>query len=71
MTAPAGGRREDTWVLAIDLGTGGPKVGLVSVVGTVAWHEHRAVPTAVGPSGSLRISWTRGLNFGSLVPAAR
>ena len=48
MTSPAAGRREDTWVLAIDLGTGGPKVGLVSLVGAVAWHEHRAVPTDRG-----------------------
>src|SRR3954463_10318069 len=29
------------------------------------------VPTPVGPSVVLAISWTRGLNFGSLVPSAR
>src|SRR3954447_11886614 len=29
------------------------------------------VPTPTGPSVSLRISWTRGLNLGSLVPSAR
>jgi len=32
-------------VLAVDLGTGGPKIGLVSLTGTIAWHEHRAVQT--------------------------
>ena len=31
----------------------------------------KIVPSRDGPSGSLRISWTRGLNFGSFVPAAR
>lgn len=51
VTASAAGRREDTWVLAIDLGTGGPKVGLVSLTGTIAWHEHRAVPTVHSPGG--------------------
>jgi len=48
-TAP--GRGGDRWVLAVDLGTGGPKVGLVSLTGTIAWHEHHAVPTRVGPGG--------------------
>ncbi|HEY5110028.1 MAG TPA: FGGY family carbohydrate kinase, partial [Acidimicrobiales bacterium] len=51
MTAPAPGRREDAWVLAVDLGTGGPKVGLVSLAGAIAWHEHRAVATDLGPGG--------------------
>jgi xylulokinase len=32
-------------VLAVDLGTGGPKVGLVSLLGRVAWHDHVAVKT--------------------------
>jgi xylulokinase len=49
--APDGVRREDRWVLAVDLGTGGPKVGLVSLAGVIAWHEHHAVPTRVGPGG--------------------
>src|SRR3954471_3651323 len=31
----------------------------------------KTVPTPVGPSVVLMISWTRGLNFGSLVPSAR
>ena len=34
---------EDAWVLAVDLGTGGPKVGLVSLAGAIAWNEHRPV----------------------------
>jgi xylulokinase len=43
--------REDAWVLAVDLGTGGPKVGLVSLTGTIAWSEHQAVTTQTGPDG--------------------
>src|SRR5664279_176267 len=31
----------------------------------------KTLPTLDGPSGSLRISTTRGLNLGSFVPAAR
>jgi xylulokinase len=45
------GAREDRWVLAVDLGTGGPKVGLVSLTGAIAWHEHQPVPTRHGPDG--------------------
>jgi xylulokinase len=37
--------REDAFVLAIDLGTGGPKVGLVSVTGRTAWQDHIPVET--------------------------
>jgi xylulokinase len=37
--------REERFVLAVDLGTGGPKVGLVSVVGRVAWQDHIPVET--------------------------
>ncbi|HEY4927879.1 MAG TPA: FGGY-family carbohydrate kinase [Acidimicrobiales bacterium] len=39
-------------MLAIDLGTGGPKVGLVSMAGAIAWHEHTSVPTELGPDGA-------------------
>ena len=39
-------------VLAVDLGTGGPKVGLVSFAGRIIWWEHRAVPTTYGPGGA-------------------
>lgn len=38
-------------MLPIDLGTGGPNVGLVSPSGTIAWHERRAVPTDHTPGG--------------------
>jgi xylulokinase len=47
----AGGRpghsdpRRDGLVLAVDLGTGGPKVGFVSVTGEVAWQDHVPVRT--------------------------
>jgi xylulokinase len=33
------------FVLAVDLGTGGPKVGLATTRGEIAWWEHRAVAT--------------------------
>ena len=33
-------------MLAVDQGTGGPKVGLVSLAGSIAWTEHLPVPTA-------------------------
>jgi xylulokinase len=35
----------DGLVLAVDLGTGGPKVGFVSVTGEVAWQDHVPVRT--------------------------
>ncbi len=35
----------DRFCLAIDLGTGGPKVGLVSMTGAIAWKEHTPVET--------------------------
>jgi xylulokinase len=37
--------RDEQYVLAVDLGTGGPKVGLVSLTGSVAWQDHVAVET--------------------------
>jgi xylulokinase len=46
MSAPAG-----RFVLAVDLGTGGPKVGLVTTRGEIAWWEHRPVRTRQGPGG--------------------
>ncbi len=39
-------------VLAVDLGTGGPKVGLVSLRGEVVWWTHRSVRTQRGPGGA-------------------
>lgn len=47
MSAGPGG-----FVLAVDLGTGGPKIGLVSTRGEVAWWEHRPVHTRFGPDGA-------------------
>jgi xylulokinase len=39
------------YVLAIDLGTGGPKVALVSTTGEVMAHDHRPVPLHLLPGG--------------------
>ncbi len=39
-------------MLAVDLGTGGPKVGLVSLTGAIAWHEHTSLPTEIGADGA-------------------
>jgi xylulokinase len=51
--AHAGGPvdRDERFVLAIDLGTGGPKVGLISLSGRVAWHDHCPVKTRWLPGG--------------------
>jgi xylulokinase len=43
--------RHERFVLAIDLGTGGPKVGLVSLTGRVAWNDHFPVETRWLPGG--------------------
>jgi xylulokinase len=43
--------RRDRFVLAVDLGTGGPKVGLVSLAGAVAWSDHLRVATRLLPGG--------------------
>jgi xylulokinase len=42
---PLGALGRDALVLAVDLGTGGPKVGFVSVAGVVAWQDHVPVST--------------------------
>ena len=47
MNAP----RHERVVLAVDLGTGGPKVGLVTLTGTIAWRDHVAVATTMLPGG--------------------
>jgi xylulokinase len=39
--------------LAVDLGTGGPKVGVVSLAGKVVWREHLQVHTRHGPDGAV------------------
>ena len=54
MTGAAGtlpADRDERFVLAVDLGTGGPKVGLVSLTGRVAWHDHCPVKTRWLPNG--------------------
>lgn len=73
----AGGR----YCLAIDLGTGGPKVGFVSLTGEIAWCDHVAVQTHwVGDGGAEQDAeewWTviceaakRGLASGAVDPAS-
>lgn len=52
MTQAPGGQAHPSYVLAVDLGTGGPKVGLVSLRGEIAWQQHQAVSTSYGPGGS-------------------
>ena len=42
---------DEQFVLAVDLGTGGPKVGLVSLTGAIAWHDHIPVTTRQLPDG--------------------
>jgi xylulokinase len=44
--------RSNRYVLAVDLGTGGPKVGFVSFTGEVAWKDHVLVETRHGPGGA-------------------
>ncbi|MGD0378789.1 MAG: FGGY-family carbohydrate kinase [Acidimicrobiales bacterium] len=43
--------RHERFVLAVDLGTGGPKIGLVSLTGSVSWSDHVAVGTRLLPGG--------------------
>ena len=52
MARPGGISRDDQFVLAVDLGTGGPKVGLVSLTGAIACSEHLPVETRRGPGGA-------------------
>ena len=54
MTASTSGpaTRDDRIVLAVDQGTGGPKVGLVSTRGDIRWWDHRPVATQRGDGGA-------------------
>ncbi len=52
MTGSAAPARDERYVLAIDLGTGGPKVGLVSLTGAIACNEHLPVSTHKTPDGA-------------------
>ena len=54
--------RGERFVLAVDLGTGGPKVGLVSLTGRIAWQDHLAVATRYPPGGG-------GYDFDLLFPS--
>lgn len=69
-----------SYALAIDLGTGGPKVGLVSLDGRLEWHEHIRIETVRTPDGGAEqdaAQWwelicdaaRRGLASGVLDPA--
>ncbi|MGO8877022.1 MAG: xylulokinase [Acidimicrobiales bacterium] len=73
--------RNERYVLGIDLGTGGPKVGFVSLVGRVAWQDHLKVETSwIGSGGAVQDAaawWTiicdairRGLASGALAAEA-
>ncbi|MGH9172094.1 MAG: xylulokinase [Acidimicrobiales bacterium] len=47
--------RDERYVLAVDLGTGGPKVGLVSLAGKLAWQEHIRIETRqIGSAGHVQ-----------------
>jgi xylulokinase len=41
-----------TFVLAVDLGTGGPKAAVISAEGHIAAHAFETVPTALGANGA-------------------
>src|SRR5438552_3894396 len=55
MEPPAGRRAgptaSDGICLAVDLGTGGPKVGFVRLTGELLWHDHQPVETHWLPGG--------------------
>lgn len=42
----------DAYALTVDLGSGGPKVGLVSLLGNIVWWEHLRVHTTFGSDGA-------------------
>jgi xylulokinase len=43
---------EDTYVLAVDLGTGGPKVAVIAATGRIAAHAFEKVAIALGEDGA-------------------
>ncbi|MGH9081540.1 MAG: FGGY family carbohydrate kinase, partial [Acidimicrobiales bacterium] len=51
MTLLPGKDARDLFALAVDLGTGGPKVGLVSLTGVIAYREHLPVLTSRSADG--------------------
>ena len=46
-----GASRDGTYVLAVDLGTGGPKVAVISAEGRIAAHAFEKVPIALSADG--------------------
>jgi xylulokinase len=57
----------EPWLLAVDLGTGGPKVGAVSLGGEVIAREVRSVPTCYTPDGGATqdtAAWWDGIRDG-------
>ena len=46
------GEPENTYVLAVDLGTGGPKVAVISATGRIVAHAFEKVGIALGEDGS-------------------
>ena len=44
--------RDERFALTVDLGTGGPKVGLCSLVGEIAWKDHVSVATSYPGGGA-------------------
>jgi len=51
LRATPDGEAEETYVLAVDLGTGGPKVAVVSATGRIAAHAFEKVGMALGADG--------------------
>lgn len=47
----SGDQRDDRYVLVVDLGTGGPKVGFASLLGRVVHQEHHQVETSFTSDG--------------------
>ncbi len=68
----------EQFVLAVDLGTSGVKVGLVSLTGAIAWHEHVHLSTRVDGDAATQdaAGWweivrecaRRGLSSGAVPP---
>ncbi len=57
----------EPWILAIDLGTGGPKIGAVTLSGELLAHAIRSVPTAYSRDGGATQNpedWWRGIRDG-------
>lgn len=73
--------RSGRLVLAVDLGTGGPKVGYLTLGGDIVWSEHLPVSTRLVPGGGavqdagewwdlVAAAARRGLSSGAVEPAS-